>query len=154
MSEQTKQILRTGLTPVWGMASGVATASKTVSLLLTSANVSTNVSEYEQVDSEGRKCGYLCYDCEQSISLSGNILFSADADSVESVCQLFKVGSAVTDTNAKALLDLVRITKLNGTQTSTSGTYVCKSFNVSQSNTDAVSFDAEITYYGFSDANA
>lgn len=151
MSENTKQILRTGLTPIWGLASGVAEKSKSVCLLLTSANVSTNISEYEQVDSEGRKCGYVCYDNEQSISLSGNILYSAESDNMDTVCDLFTVGAAVTDANAKALLELVRITKLNGTQTSENGTYVCKSFNVNQTNTDAVAFDAEIVYYGFSD---
>lgn len=147
----TAQILRTGVTPVWGLASGVAAKSKQVGILLTSANVSSTISEYEQLDSEGRKAGYLCYDNEQSISLSGNIIYTG-GDDMEDICDIFCVGAAVTDTAAISLLDAVRTTSLNGTETSANGTYVCKSFNVSQSNTDAVSFDAEITYYGFANA--
>lgn len=145
-----KEILRTGVTPVWGLASGVAEKSKAVALLLTSANVSSSISDYEQLDSEGRKCGYVSYDNEQSISLSGNIIYDAETNNMETVCDLLKVGAGVTDSGMIALLDAVRTTKLNGTETSNTGTYVCKSFNVSQSNTDAVSFDAEVTYYGFS----
>lgn len=146
----TAQILRTGLTPVWGLASGVSAKSKAVGILLTSANVSSSISEYEQLDSEGRKAGYVCYDNEQSISLSGNIIYTG-GDDMDAVCQIFTVGAAVDDEDAISLLDAVRTTNLNGTETSATGTYVCKSFNVSQTNTDAASFDAEITYYGFAD---
>lgn len=153
MSNPTAQILRTGITPVWGLASGVAAKSKAVGILLTSANVSSTISEYEQLDSEGRKAGYLCYDNEQSISISGNIIYTGGTD-VDDICDIFTVGAEVSDSDAVALLDAVRTTSLNGTETSATGTYVCKSFNVNQTNTDAVSFDCEITYYGFANDDA
>lgn len=53
------QILRTGITPLWGLQSGTSEASKACAMLLTSANISSEISDYEQLDSEGRKCGYL-----------------------------------------------------------------------------------------------
>lgn len=145
------QILRTGTTPIWGLASGTAAKSKACAMLLTSANVSTSISDYEQLDSEGRKCGYVSYDAQAEISLSGNIIYDSTVDNFETVAELFTVGAAVEDEDALALLEAVRVTNLPGTEASGYGTYVCKSFDITQTNTDAVGFDATITYYGFGD---
>lgn len=144
------QILRTATTPCWGLAAGVATKSKAVAMLLTSCNITNNISDYEQLDSEGRRCGYLCYDNSQTLSMSGNIIYDAETDNIETIADLFTVGAHVEDENALALLDAVRILKLNGTEAAGSGTYVVKSFNISQTNTAAVEFSADIEYYGFS----
>lgn len=147
-------ILRTGITPLWGLQSGTSEASKACAMLLTSANISSEISDYEQLDSEGRKCGYLVYDNWQTISISGNIIFDPETDNFETISDLLTVGSAVTDSKVIALLDLVRTIKLNGTECDGDGTYVCKSFTLNQTNTDAATFDAEVTYYGFSNATA
>lgn len=144
------QILRTGTTPIWGLAGGVAAKSKAVAMLITSANITNTISDYEQLDSEGRRCGYLCYDHSQDISMEGNIIFDAETDNMETVADLFTVGGNVSDEDAVALLDAVRILKLNGTEAAGTGTWVCKQFDVNQTNTDAVSFSATFTYYGFS----
>lgn len=138
------------MTPIWGLESGVSAASKKVAMLLTSANIASEISDYEQLDSEGRKAGYLCYDNWQTISMSGNILFDAETDNMDTIADLFKVGAAVDNEDAKALLELVRRTKMNGTEAEGDGTYVVKSFTLNQTNTDAATFDAEVTYYGFS----
>lgn len=144
----TKQILRTGTTPLWGMVAGTADAGKSVCLLLNSANISTNISDAEITDSEGRKAGYIVYDCWQDLQISGQIIYDAEEDTFEKVCELFTVGAQVTDEDALALLDKVRVTEMNGAQTSDNIVYVCKSFNVNQSSTDAVTFDASFTAYG------
>lgn len=132
MSTNNKeQILRTGVTPLWGLRSGTAEKGKAVAMLIASANVSTEISSADQVDSEGRKCGYVCYDCWQSISISGNIIYDSETDNFETVSNLLCVGAAVTDTNAKALLDSVRTTRLNGTEADGNGTYIVTAFDVS-----------------------
>lgn len=142
-------IIRTGASPIWGMQSGTAAKAKAVALLLTSANVNTEISDYDQVDAEGRKAGHLTYDCWQTISMSGNILFDAEEDNFEKVAELFTVGAAVEDEDAIDLLDSIRVTPLNGCEAQGAGTYLVKSFNISQTNTDAASFDAEIQYFGY-----
>lgn len=142
-------ILRTGLTPLWGMQAGTAAKAKACALLLSNANVNTEISEYDQVDAEGRKAGHLTYDCWQTLSLSGSILYDSETDNFERVAELFTVGAAVEDEDALALLESIRVTPLNGCEAQGGGTYLVKSFNISQTNTDAASFDAEIQYLGY-----
>lgn len=147
---KTAQILRSGITPIWGLKSGTATLGNNVALLVNSANVSTETSTAEQVDSEGRKCGYICYDCWQTISISGNIIYHSFTDNFEKVAEMFTVGAAVSSPDAIALLDSVRVTQLNGCQATGDGTYIVKTFDINQNNASAVEFSLTVDYMGYS----
>ena len=63
---------------------------------------------------------------------------------------MFKAGAAISDTAAVALLNSVRTTKMNGCEAEGTGTYICKSFDVNQSNTSAVEISLSVEYVGFS----
>ena len=150
MSNTREQIYRAGVTPVWGLSEGLAAQSEAVGLLVTSANLNHNTKTYVQVDSEGRDAGVLSYDDSISMAVSGNLLYSASGTGGMSwVTSKFTPGKAVCDTCAICLLNLVRIMDLNETAAAGSGTYFVNSVSANQTNTDAVSVDLDVTFYGF-----
>ncbi len=153
MSNSREQIYRAGLTPLWGLTEGTATKSEAAGLLVTSANLTHNTKTYTQVDSEGRDAGVLSYDDSIGMSVSANVIYDPSGtgtggmDYVESY---FTPGKAVTCAAPICLLNAIRITDLNETAAAgTKGTYFVNSVTVNQTNTDAVSLDLDITYYGF-----
>lgn len=153
MATTTREtIYRYGVTPVWGLQQQVADKGEAVGLLVTSANLNHNLKTYTQVDSVGRDAGVLTYDDNIEMSISGNVIHdpAGTAGGMDFVLSKFVPGKAVEDCTAKCLLNQVRIMNLNCTAASgTNGTYFVSAVSANQTNTDAVSFDLTVTYYGF-----
>lgn len=151
MSNTREQIYRAGVTPVWGLSAGLAQKSEAVGLLVTSANLNHNTKTYVQVDSEGRDAGVLSYDDSIGMTISGNVVYAASGTGgMAWVTNNFTPGKAVENCTAKCMLEMVRIMDLNETAAAGSkGTYFVNSVSANQTNTDAVSVDLDITYYGF-----
>lgn len=149
--EKSAQIIRVATTPCWGLQQDVADHGLKCAMLVTSCNMNNDVSTYEQLDACGRRVGTLTYDHVQSFNTTGNIIFSEDEDNYQKVADTFVVGAQVTDTDALALLNGLRVMKFNGTQAAGNGTWVVRSFDLAMSNTGPAEFTGEFVYYGFGD---
>lgn len=96
------KLIRKGVTPVFGVENEVG-------LLINSFNLDSSITEYEQLNSSGAKCGLSLYDQVITFKLDANIIYNGTSDdsSLDATVSKYAIGTEVALANEYQVLNMI-----------------------------------------------